>query len=39
MLESDLRLSETRIKPQRHEVHMKSTSELLHLEKFSKYWD
>jgi len=31
--------SEIRIKPQRFEVHMKSASELPHLEKFSKCWN
>jgi len=39
VLESDARLSETRIKPQRREIHTKSASELPHLEEFSKCWD
>jgi len=32
VLELDVRLSETHVKPQRRELHMKSASELHHLE-------
>ena len=35
MLESDARLSKTRVKPQRHEVHMKSMFETPQFENFS----
>jgi len=34
VLESDARLGETRVKPLRHEVHMKSAFEFHHLENF-----
>jgi len=39
VLDSDVRLNETRVKPQRREIHMKSAFELSHLQKFSKCWD
>ena len=39
MLESDTRLTETCVKPQKREVHIKSAFEFSHLEKFSKCWD
>jgi len=39
VLESDTRLTETCVKPQKREVHIKSAFEFSHLEKFSKCWD
>jgi len=39
VLDLDAKLSETRVIPQRREVHMKSAYELPYLEKFFKCWN